>query len=163
MEVVKTAGLGRRNERIADEEFTTRLQHSLRQTSSDAVRMRCLEELADMQAIPRVDVVKELLLRTLREDPKAVVRHEAAFVLGRLHRSNRDLMGEEAFSALCKSARTDPSTVVRHEATEVLGKLEDSRVVGVLNELAEDSNPDVALTAKLGLEHQALGLGKRSL
>src|SRR5678816_1931976 len=77
--------LMRRNQRIADEEFTTRLQHSLRQTSPDPVRMSCLEELADMEAIPRVDVVKELLLRTLREDPNAVVRHEAAFVLGRLH------------------------------------------------------------------------------
>ena len=143
-----------RNDRIADEEFTARLQDSLRRTSSDAVRMRCLEQLADMQAIPDQQAVEELLVRTLQEDPNAVVRHEAAFVLGRIHGLQKDSISEEVLSALCESARTDPSIIVRHEATEVLGKLNDARILAVLRELAEDGNPDVSATAKIGLEHQ---------
>jgi HEAT repeat protein len=145
------------SDNTANDDFITRLQKSLSFTNTDSVRMRCLEQLTEMQEIPAAHLLIGLLLRTLREDPNAVVRHEAAFVLGRLPQSQvqSDLVGDEIFSALCHSARTDPSIVVRHEATEVLGNLEDSRVPIVLQELAEDDNPDVALTAKLGLEHQA--------
>jgi HEAT repeat protein len=78
--------------------------------------------------MPRSHILVSLLLRTLREDPNAVVRHEAAFVLGRVHDLHSDLVGDEVFLALCKSARTDSSIIVRHEATEVLGNLADPRV-----------------------------------
>ena len=144
---------------ITNVDFIARVQDSLSRTSSDAVRMSCLEQLAAMPKMPRSHILVSLLLRTLREDPNAVVRHEAAFVLGRVHDLHSDLVGDEVFLALCKSARIDSSIIVRHEATEVLGNLADPRVIGVLHELAEDDNVDVALTATLGLERQALDRG----
>ena len=150
-----------RSDNKENDDFILWIQDSLSLINTDSVRMRCLEQLAYMQEIPSAHVVAGLLLRTLREDPNPVVRHEAAFALGRLPQLEiqRDLVSDEIFSALCQSARTDPSTIVRHEATEVLGNLEDSRVARVLHELAKDDNPDVALTAKLGLEHLALDQG----
>ena len=140
--------------RVSDR-FVGWLKNCLGQFDSDAARMQCLEGLADMQDIPNIEIVERLLLKTLREDSNSVVRHEAAFVLGRLHK-NRQSISEKIILALFQSARTDRSIIVRHEATEVLGKLKDSRIPLMLSELAKDSNVDVATTAKLGLEYQTL-------
>src|SRR6185312_1373555 len=141
---------------MANDDFITWVQDSLFWPGPDMVRMSCLEQLGDMQVIPRPQGLMRLLLRTLRKDPNAVVRHEAAFVLGRIHELHSDLVGDEVFLGLCNSARTDPSAIVRHEATEVLGNIEDPRVMGVLQEIAQDGNLDIALTAILGLERQEL-------
>jgi HEAT repeat protein len=144
-----------KSDSLTSSELLTWIQTSLAFSNPDTVRMRCLEQLLDLPEMPNLRLLVNILLRTLREDPNAVVRHEAAFVLGRLPDLPSDLISDQIVSALCERARIDPSIVVRHEATEVLGNLDDSRVDDVLRELAEDDNPDVALTAKLGLESRA--------
>src|SRR5918993_1033151 len=91
------------------------LRQSMSATTSPGKRMRCLEYFADLNVVPDKDLIEEVLIKVLKEDPNPVIRHEAAFVLGRI--SCRSEVGVKTISALCESARTDASTIVRHEAT----------------------------------------------
>lgn len=113
-------------------------------------RIILLEQFAaDDITIPRR--VENAIARVLLGDVNAVVRHEAAFVLGRIASRTRRL-GRAARSALFLSAKEDRSPIVRHEAAESLGRLPGRGARKVLLELLEDPNADVSATARIALD-----------
>lgn len=124
----------------------------------------------DTSALERMDMV-EGLLRTdtalesgavelrlvgfLMKDTSAIVRHEAAFCLGRLHRTCKPLEAKSV-EALCHAAQTDMSVVVRHEAAETLGYIHCLRVRKALKFLLDDPVADVVETARISLARHEL-------
>jgi len=96
--------------------------------------------------------IEEVVIRVMIGDSNSVVRHEAAFALGRLYR-NHLIEGRLAVEALSRSAMSDPSLLVRHEAAESLGSFVPLEcAVATLLELSKDDNDDLSSTAKIGLE-----------
>lgn len=118
-----------------------------------AIRMLYLDEIMNTCSAPDSEVVEVLLVNVLKEDKNSIVRHEAAFVLGKLYERG-DIVGRQAVKALIEAARNDSSIIVRHEATESLGQF--NNVQHVLKELATDKNSEVAVTAQVALEYQKL-------
>jgi hypothetical protein len=114
-------------------------------------RMDLVDELGNAKGSLSNNFVEKLLVRVLNEDPSAIVRHEAAFILGSLHRDRKPL-DTASIDALCEAAVHDPSGVVRHEAAEALGCIPELRVRNVLERLLGDLNEDVVETARIGLE-----------
>lgn len=95
-------------------------------------------------------VVTHALLEALRSDDNAVVRHEAAFILGQFsERLGDDEQG--VIQALMAAAAQDVSTVVRHEAIEALGWFQRPQVVVFVATLVESSCHDVKDTAIVSL------------
>ena len=113
-------------------------------------RMDFLEGLGKVRGRLRKQFVEKLLVIVLREDSNAIVRHEAAFILGSLHRNGKPL-SIASIEALCERALHDPSSVVRHEAAESLGWIPEPRARKALEQLLLDSNEDVVETARICL------------
>ncbi len=107
-------------------------------SKNPALRRRAVLAL---QIRPPKNAIK-LLARALTKDPSAVIRHEAAFVLGALHR-------RKALSPLIKAALQDPSDLVRHEAIEALGDLgiKTAKVKKLLLKFQKEPNPIIKDTA----------------
>ena len=95
--------------------------------------------------------VEDLLVNVLRSDENPIVRHEAAFVLGKLYELG-DIQGEITLSQLCDTSLSDSSVVVRHEAAEVLGCFNADKAVATLQFLVNDPNRDISATAQISLE-----------
>lgn len=123
---------------------------------SPAQRMDWVEDVADGSAHWRGSPLEDLLVAILTQDQHPVIRHEAGFVLGKMHTARR-IEGKRALAALCSSALDDPSMVVRHECAEALAAFDGALVEEVLQRLMRDSDPDVAATAALSWER----LGRR--
>lgn len=122
-------------------------------------RMDLVEELGNVNRHLSKHFVEKILVRVLREDPNAIVRHEAAFVLGSLHWGGKTL-STASIDALCETALHDPSSVVRHEAAESLGCIFEPRVRKALEQLRFDSSEDVVETARISLkrhDHSKMG------
>jgi HEAT repeat protein len=117
-------------------------------------RMDSLEKLLESNLDFDPEYVEEVLVRVLASDADPVVRHEAAFVLGKLHQRGK-ISGQKALDQLCWSAFSDSSVIVRHESAETLGYFNDPRAAAALERLAADPNPDVAATAQIGLARLA--------
>ena len=113
-------------------------------------RMNLVEELGDAGETLGRKFVEKILVLVLNKDPSAIVRHEAAFSLGRLHRTAQPLTCPSV-EALCQAALNDRSHVVRHEATEVLGSIPGSAVQRTLKRLLNDPDEDVVETAHISL------------
>src|ERR1051325_5608471 len=125
-------------------------------TTSPAERMSCLEWLGegiDKISAPKVETILE---RMLMDDDNSVVRHEVAFLLGRLYGLNQ-IEGTRALEVLCLSGLNDQSPLVRHEAAESLGWFHTKEAIDVLRRLENDSIPDVAATASIALEQLQAG------
>ena len=118
-------------------------------------RMDLVGELGNLNVHLSRPIVENILVWVLNKDPNAIVRHEAAFVLGRLHRGSKPL-SITSVGVLCETALHDPSGVVRHEAAESLGCIPDPRVRKVLEQLLFDISEDVVETARIGLERHDL-------
>ncbi len=95
------------------------------------------------------------LVKVLRNDSDPIVRHEAAFVLGRLKASGW-ISGEIAVSSLCAAACDDLSRVVRHEATEALPSFEGEEVDRTLLQLLQNDDRDIRATAAISLERRSV-------
>jgi HEAT repeat protein len=113
-------------------------------------RMDLVESLVDGIGNLPGDLVETLLVQVLRHDENCIVRHEAAFVLGRLY-GRGGIPGRMAWDALAASATSDPSLIVRHEATESLGWFSVPQTTLLLKQLELDPNEEISATAKLGL------------
>lgn len=135
-----------------NDELRRSIEKQLSETS-DMARLECIEKLSLLQGGALSQFVEKVLVRVLMHDHNAIVRHEAAFVLGRLH-ANGVILGNFALDALCKSARRDPSIVVRHEAAESLGYFADLAAMDALLQLMRDNNADLSATAELALQRQ---------
>ena len=115
-----------------------------------AKRMDLVESLSEGIGTLQGNLLEELLVHVLRNDDNCIVRHEAAFILGRLF-GRGGIPGKLSWEALAESAASDPSVVVRHEATESLGWFMQQQTVDLLKRLSSDPNPEVSATADLGL------------
>jgi hypothetical protein len=131
--------------------FQSWLEEQLSPAVSPGRRMKALEQIADGIDPAFRTLVETTLVTLLHEDPDPIVRHEAAFVLAKLHATGA-LAGETALHALIKSALADSSIVVRHEATESLGVFDHPLVRETLRALTNDPVEDVAATARISLE-----------
>lgn len=130
------------------------LQRVLSHSAPPVERMDCLEELIEGDLDFDPEYVEEALVRILASDEDPVVRHEAAFILGKLHQRGK-ISGRRAIEQLCRSALSDSSVIVRHESAETLGYFDDPRAAAALEKLAGDPHPDVAATAQIGLARMA--------
>ena len=120
---------------------------------SPARRMDLIEELQrEGYDLDRGDL-ERFLVEVLGMDPDPIVRHEAAFAMGRLKTRDR-IGGNVAAPALCASACKDSSLVVRHEATETLHCFEGKEVERTLVRLFHDDDPDIRATAAISLERR---------
>lgn len=115
-----------------------------------AHRARVVEELWDHTTAESAEEVETVLCSILRQDDNAIVRHEAAFVLGKLY-DEGTIEGKLALDALTESCRNDPSVVVRHESAEGLGVFATPKAIETLQILLTDEIPDVVETAKIAL------------
>lgn len=113
-------------------------------------RMDLVEKLGGADETLCRKFVEKILVLALNKDPSAIVRHEAAFSLGRLHRTVQPLTCPSV-EALCQAALNDRSNVVRHEAAEVLGSISGFAVQRTLEILLNDPDEDVVETARISL------------
>lgn len=87
------------------------------------------------------------LEQVLSADASALVRHEAAYLLGQLG----DFRAHEALERCLRDARED--AMVRHEAAEAMGAIGDMRAQPLLREFADDATAprEVRETCELSL------------
>lgn len=124
-----------------------------RAIDSPAKRMDLIEGLIANQHDISALGLECYLVEVLRADPNPIVRHEAAFVLGRLKDCGQ-IEGDAAVSALCVAACEDPSLVVRHEVVEALACFEHDEASSVLVNLLSHDHPDIRATASISLERR---------
>lgn len=129
------------------EEITGKLDHNV----SPAKRMDYLEVLNAGIDKRHGNAVEEILVNSLVNDDNPVVRHEVAFLLGRLYGIG-SIVGKLALSALCKSVLEDVSPLVRHEAAESLAWFQNPEALNALKQLTQDPSPDVVATACIAIE-----------
>jgi HEAT repeat protein len=134
-----------------DPDLFKQLRKELSLAASACQRMDVLEKLVGGIDGDDNCRVEKFLVDILRADENPIVRHEAAFVLGKLYELG-DVRGEITLSQLCDSSLSDCSVVVRHEATEVLGCFNSSRAIIALRILKDDPNQDISATAQISLE-----------
>ena len=127
-----------------------RLRFGLQNEPHPHKRIALLESLAEGLGPLRGELAEALIVETLWNDRNCIVRHEAAFILGKLF-GRGDIPGKRAVIALSRSAVSDNSIVVRHESTESLGWFPYPSTLELLETLKSDSHPEVAETAKLSI------------
>ena len=141
---------GNRQSRSFPDQMTTRekIAYFCDLQRPPAWRMTALENLfrwlSKEEARDTIDVFTNLFAK----EPNSVVKHEFAFVLGRICQKGW-CEKERILPSLVDAAFTDPSPLVRHEAAEALRCFNIDDVGDALTRLSEDSNPDVASTAAL--------------
>lgn len=119
-------------------------------------RMKALCSIQACATAAAPDSLERTLTAVLYRDTNPVVRHEAAFILGKLYRAQR-IRGTRALIALCEAANSDESVVVRHEALEVLAAFPHQRAFNALQKALSDPSADVVATAVISLHIQTSG------
>ncbi|MHA2504735.1 MAG: HEAT repeat domain-containing protein [Candidatus Kariarchaeaceae archaeon] len=92
-----------------------------------------------------------LLQEGLRIDTSPIVRHECAYSLG-------ELSFEDGYEALTKAITQDENKFVVHEAALALSNLGVEVAYTVLEDLLNNSNQDIVLTAEISLERLRMKL-----
>jgi HEAT repeat protein len=96
---------------------------------------------------------QDMLFIALKEDECDIVRHEAAFIIGKIFEEGKMHSGSAALVALLGATR-DPSILVRHEVALALGKFDCHEAFGALIHLASDCSPEVQRSARFALTEQ---------
>lgn len=120
----------------------------LNKSTPDSVRWFALLDLElEAQFEGEVENIVECLIKVLKEDANPIVRHDAAYLLGKLQ-------SLKAINALCEAATTDKSPLVRHEATEILAFLPyTNETKSALQKSLNDPIREVRETAQIVVEH----------
>lgn len=108
---------------LAPETTVPELEHRLFNTDLTMFqRYRALFSLrhigADGGDATKAEAIR-VIARAMSEPDSALIRHEAAYVLGQMQ-------GSKAIPYLVKQLETDPNPMVRHEAAEALGNMWDA-------------------------------------
>ena len=106
--------------------------------------VRLEPDVAEAEA--RGEVVCRLLINVLRSDPEPLVRHEVAFVLGRVG-------GQKQVMAVRAALERDPSFLVRHEAAMALAEIGGPAEVPLLRKKLSDRSREVAISCYVALVH----------
>lgn len=145
--------------RMISELFWGNFDHSIVRSVwnslSAATRMDALEEIANRGEIDLPDSLERFVVDVLVNDSNSIVRHEAAFAVGRLM-SQGLIRGKAAKSALMRAAVHDSSNVVRHEATEALWCFKGPDVTELLEKLSQDDDTAVSETARISLSRAGI-------
>ena len=103
------------------------------------------DALIKLKSVKMDNYVVDSLMKALAKDPNAVIRHDAAFILG-------ERKVKQAHKLLCKMALKDKSPLVRHEATESLVDLPfTDEAKKTLNILLKDNIKEARETAQIVL------------
>ncbi len=121
---------------------------------SAAQRMDQIESLQKATIDNPIDI-ERFLIDILINDPDPIVRHEAAFVLGKLA-ENEKIKGIEAALTICQSAIYDQSVVVRHECVEALYAFQGEQVNKTIQLLLDDPQEEIRFTAIITAERRLL-------
>ncbi len=114
---------------------------SIYRGAPEEVRYEVLTELVGLEYIG----ARELLVEALQHDKSALVRHEAAFGLG--------IVGTSRHITVLKNAMLeDPNPMVRHEAAIALAMIGGEGALGALSKAERDSDPEVAASARYGVQ-----------
>lgn len=136
------------------------IEHLLERVTSASIpaseRMKALCSIEACATAADADSLERTLTAVLYHDTNPIVRHEAAFILGKLYRAQR-ICGTRALMALCEAADSDESVVVRHEALEALAAFPDERALYALHKALSDPSADVIATAIISLHIQTSG------
>lgn len=82
------------------------------------------------------------IIEVLKNNPSAIVRHEAASSLG-------EIASVEAVQALAEAILKDPSSLVRHESAEALGWIPTPESRKALEAVLMDKGKEVVETARI--------------
>jgi hypothetical protein len=107
-------------------------------------RMKALCCIGACATAAAADSLERTLTAVLYRNTNPIVRHEAAFILGKLYRAQR-IRGTRALIALCEAANSDESVVVRHEALEVLAAFPHQRALNALQKRFQILRPTWSL------------------
>lgn len=140
---------------LAPETTVPELEHRLFNTKITMFqRYRALFSLRHIGAEGDANAKKEairVIARAMTEPDSALIRHEAAYVLGQMQ-------GVDAIPHLEAQLRSDPSPMVRHEAAEALGNMWDAlpRVIPILQRaMTEDPAQEVRESCEVALDNLA--------
>lgn len=110
-------------------------------TGETATRFEVVTQLSGIN----FDSSHDFLKQVLRDDKNSVVRHEAAFALGRSK-------GYSALTDLANACLKDPSPIVRHEAAMALADLNEPNAIPYLLEGLKDPDEEVVISCEYALE-----------
>lgn len=113
-----------------------------------AERFDMIEEILETKLDAARKKLEIFLVHVLERDEDPVIRHEAAFVLGKLKDRNT-INGDLASRALCLTVNKDASLIVRHEALEALCSFEGEAVGALLEQFLDHENTDIRATAAI--------------
>ena len=113
-----------------------------------AQRFDMIEKILETKLDSAREELEIFLVHVLERDEDPVIRHEAAFVLGKLKDRNT-IDGDLASRALCLAVSKDPSLIVRHEALEALCCFEGEPVGALLEQFSDHQNADIRATAAI--------------
>lgn len=136
---------------------TMSIEHLLERVTLTSIpaseRMKALCSIEACATAANADLLERTLTAVLYHDTNPIVRHEAAFILGKLYKAQR-ISGKRALIALCEAADSDESVIVRHEALEALGAFPHQRALYALHKALSDPSADVIATAVISLHIQ---------
>lgn len=126
---------------VADEEV---LEQRLLDTGLPMFeRMRAIFTLRNLGTVRAVEAIGRAML----EDRSALLRHEAAYVLGQVQ-------SPHAIPSLKEALFHDDNPMVRHEAAEALGNIADDRVLDLLKKGLSDPAEEVRESCVVALDNQ---------
>ena len=114
---------------------------SIFNTANEEVRYKIVTDLTAM----KFGGVVPFLTDVLRNDESPLIRHEAAFGIGKLG-SARDS------TPLIDALKYDPSNMVRHEVAVALAEIGGKDAIPVLEATTTDSDPSIASSARFAIQ-----------
>lgn len=121
----------------------------IKSSKDDHVIFELVEQFADL-ADSEDDLM--FLLDLLEHHENSIVRHEVAAQLAEIRIKKPHIfanMDELIIRTLVKCAVNDKSITARHEAIEALGYIGNDTILNTLEELMQDKEEDIRLTAKI--------------
>ena len=116
--------------------------HSINSRSSESTRYKILTELIEMEFIG----ARPLLLDALINDTSPLIRHEAAFGLGKLGK-------KPDIEILIEAMLKDPHEMVRHEAAITLAEIGGEECIPALKQASLDNSAPVASSARFAIQN----------
>lgn len=118
-------------------------------------KLRLIENLDTIYDQYTPESVEAGLLEIVQHDENPVIRHEAAFHLGKLN-STLTFNEKKIIEIFEHVLNSDRSIVVKHEVLEALGFLDSPESIALLTRYSQHSDPDISTSADLSLNRISL-------
>ncbi len=105
--------------KLSAQERFDRLSHMLKNSEDESLRVDCVWLMSEMRDFvnvsdPLYEKIADMLVWVLKNDKNGVVKHEAAYEIGKQNMINK-------IPDLLQAAVRDDDVLVRHESVEALG------------------------------------------